>query len=86
LYLFFVVVFHSVVMPFGWIHDLPRQQVKELAGQLGLLTDGTLIDLRKRVKQKWAAIEPYLPSPSAAKSTLPSESNVSCHDPPVQGS
>jgi hypothetical protein len=57
-------------MPLSWIHDLPTQQVEELAGQLGLPTDGTLDDLRKRVKEKWSAIEPYLPSQSTAKSVF----------------
>jgi hypothetical protein len=57
-------------MPLRWIYDLPKQQVEELAGQLGLSTDGSLDDLRKRVKQKWTAIEPYLPSQSTDKSSL----------------
>jgi hypothetical protein len=57
-------------MPLAWIHDLPRQQLEGLASQLGLSTDGTLDDLRKRVKEKWTAVEPYLPSQSAAKSFL----------------
>jgi hypothetical protein len=35
-----------------------------------LSTDGTLDDLRKRVKENWTAIETYLPSKSAAKSSL----------------
>jgi hypothetical protein len=29
------------------IHDLSKQQLEELAGQLGLPIDGTLEDLRK---------------------------------------
>jgi hypothetical protein len=41
-----------------------------LARQLGLSTDGTLDDFRKRVKEKWTAIEPCLPSPSAGKSSV----------------
>lgn len=43
-----------------------KQQLEELASQLGLKADGTLDDLRRRVKEKWAAIEPFLPSPSGA--------------------
>lgn len=82
----FVVVFHSVIMPLAWVHDLSKQQVEELAGQLGLPIDGTLDDLRKRVKQKWSAIEPYLPSPSVAKSALVSESNASRDDSTVRAS
>jgi hypothetical protein len=41
--------------------------------------DGTLDELRKRVKEKWTNIEPYLPCPSAAKSsvvTKPVQENV----------
>jgi hypothetical protein len=42
-----------------WIYDLSKQQLEELASQLGQSTDGTLDDLRKWVKEKWTAIEPY---------------------------
>jgi hypothetical protein len=45
-------------MPLAWIHDLSKQQLEELAGQFGLSIDGTLDDLRKRVKQKWTVIQP----------------------------
>jgi hypothetical protein len=62
-------------MPLAWIHDLSKQKLEELAAQLGLSIDGTLDDLRKRVKQRWAVIQPYLPSPTAAKSSLVSEPN-----------
>jgi hypothetical protein len=55
-------------MPLAWIHDLPKQQLEGLASQLGLSTDGTLDDLRNRVKEKWTAVELYLPSQSTAKS------------------
>jgi hypothetical protein len=57
-------------MPLAWIYYLSKQQVEELASQLGLSTNGTLDNLRKRVKKKWTAIEPYLPSQSAVKSSL----------------
>ena len=57
-------------MPLAWIYDLSKQQAEELARQLGLSTDGTLDDLRKRVKEKWTAIEPCLPFPSTAKSSV----------------
>jgi hypothetical protein len=57
-------------MPLAWIHDLSKQQAEEVASQLGLSTDGTLDDLRRRVKEKWTAIEAYLPSQSADKSPL----------------
>jgi hypothetical protein len=71
-----VVLFHSVNIPLAWIHDLSKQQV-ELAGQFGLPIDGTLDDLMKRVKQKWAVIQPYLPSPTTDKSALASQPNSS---------
>jgi hypothetical protein len=51
------------------------QQLEELASQLGLKTDGTLDDLRRRVKEIWPASEPFLPSPSsAAESTFVTKS------------
>jgi hypothetical protein len=62
-------------MPLAWIHDLSKQQVEELARQMSLSIDGTLDDLRKRLKQKWTAIQPYLPTPSAVKPPLVSEPN-----------
>jgi hypothetical protein len=47
-------------IPLAWIHDLFKKQAEEVASQLGLSTDGKLDDLRKRVKEKWTAIEDYL--------------------------
>jgi hypothetical protein len=63
--------------------DLSKQQLEELAGHLALSIDGTLDDLRKRGKQKWAVIQPYFPSPTAAKPALGSEPNSSYTDPSV---
>jgi hypothetical protein len=56
-------------MPLAWIHDLPKQQLEELAGQLGLSVDGALDDLRKRVKEKWTAVEHYLPPAKFVKTS-----------------
>jgi hypothetical protein len=57
-----------ITMPLAWLHDMPKPQLDELVRQLGLKADGTLEDL---MKERWTAIEPFLPSPSpAAKSTL----------------
>ena len=56
-------------MPLTWIYNLSKQQLEDLSGQLGLSSDGTLDDLRKRVKDKWTVIEPYLPPHSTAKFT-----------------
>jgi hypothetical protein len=59
-----------IIMLIAWLHDMPKPQLKELASQLGLKADRTLDDVRRRVKERWTAIEPFLPSPSpAAKST-----------------
>jgi hypothetical protein len=67
---FFVcVVFHATIMPHAWIHQLSKQQLEELASQMGLPTSGTVDELRKRVKEKWTAIEAYLPSQSSDKSS-----------------
>jgi hypothetical protein len=61
----------SIIMPLAWLHDMSKPQLKELASQLGLKADRMLDDSRRRVKERWPAIEPFLPSPStAAKSTL----------------
>jgi hypothetical protein len=37
---------------------LSKQQLEDLAGQLGLPIEGTLDDQRKRVKQNWTIIQP----------------------------
>ncbi|PNF15457.1 hypothetical protein B7P43_G17834 [Cryptotermes secundus] len=55
-------------MPRAWIHELSKQQLESLASQLGVSTEGTLDDLRKRVRDKWTTIEPYLPPQASAKS------------------
>jgi hypothetical protein len=58
-------------LPLAWLHGMCKQQLENLASQLGLKADETLEDLRRRVKENWTAIEPFLPSPStAAESTL----------------
>jgi hypothetical protein len=64
-----------VDMLLAWMHDLSKQQAEELARYMGLSVDGTLDDLRKRLKQKWTALQPYLPSPSAVKPSLVLEPN-----------
>jgi hypothetical protein len=56
-------------MPRAWIYDLTKQQLEEPASQLGLSADGALDDLRKRVKDKWTIMKPYLPPISTAKSS-----------------
>jgi hypothetical protein len=62
-------------VPLAWIHYFPKQQAEKLTSQLGLSIDGTLDDLRKRLKQKWTSLQPYFPPPSAPKSSQASEPN-----------
>jgi hypothetical protein len=69
----FVLCYILFTMPRQWIHNLPKQQLEELATQLGLPGEGTLDDLRRRVKQKWDAIEQYLPPPTTEQPPVPSE-------------
>jgi hypothetical protein len=71
-------------MPLGWIHELSRQQADELAGQLGLSTEGTLEELRKRIKDKWTAVEPFLPSHTTAKLRAPKQPDHSSDVSPCQ--
>lgn len=66
-------MFHAEEMPLAWIYQLSKQRLEELAGQMGLPTDGALDDLRKRVRDKWTALQPYLPPPGADKSLQPIE-------------
>jgi hypothetical protein len=55
-------------MPLGWIHNLPREEAEKLAVELGVSVHGTLDDLRKKLKEKWKALEQYLPPQSTDKS------------------
>jgi hypothetical protein len=40
---------------------LPREEAEKLAVEFGVPVDGTLDDLRKRLKKKWRAVEHLLP-------------------------
>jgi hypothetical protein len=64
-------------MPLTWIHDPPKQRLEDLASQLGVPQDGTLDELRKRVKDKWAIVQTYLPPSSTAKSIQATNPNQS---------
>jgi hypothetical protein len=75
-------------MPLAWIHELSKQQLDSSARQLGLPCEGTLDELRKRVREKWTAIETYLPSQPSAKSfqTLNTARSVTNSNNPDTGS
>ncbi|PNF20864.1 hypothetical protein B7P43_G11731 [Cryptotermes secundus] len=48
-------------MPLAWIHNLPRDEAKKFASELGVSVQGTLDELRNRLKEKWRALEVCLP-------------------------
>ena len=54
----------------AWIHSLSKQQAEQLAIELGISVDGTLDDLRRKLKEKWSLLEPHLPSQLTAMSEL----------------
>lgn len=54
-------------MPLAWIHALSRPHAERLASELGVSVDGTLDDLRKRLKEKWSSLEAHLPPQLTAK-------------------
>jgi hypothetical protein len=57
-------------MSLAWIHNLPREEVEKLAMELGVPLQGTLDDLRKRLKEKWKVLGTYLPPQSTDKSEV----------------
>jgi hypothetical protein len=48
-------------MLLAWIYNLPREEAEKLEMELCVPVQGTLDDLRKRLKEKWKALETYLP-------------------------
>jgi hypothetical protein len=73
-------------MPLAWIHNLHREDAEKLARELSVPVQGTLNDLRKSLKEKWKALETYLPPQSADKSQVAmhaagvSDNKVRCSD------
>jgi hypothetical protein len=55
-------------MPLAWIHALPKEDAEKLAMELGVSVQGTLDELRKRLRDKWRLMETYLPPQSTDKS------------------
>jgi hypothetical protein len=72
-------------MPLAWIHNIPREESENLGMELSVPVQGTLDDLRKRLK-KWKALETYLPPQSTDKSEVAmhtagvSDIKVKCSD------
>jgi hypothetical protein len=67
IYIYLFVVLYVVIMPIGWIHNLPREEAAKLANELGVSVQSTLDELRRKVKDKWRAAETYLPPQVADK-------------------
>jgi hypothetical protein len=63
-------VLHVINMPMGWIHNLSREEAEKLAMELSVPVQGTLDELRKRLKEKWKVLETYLPPQSTDKSEV----------------
>jgi predicted transcriptional regulator len=57
-------------MPLAWIHNLPKEEAEKLAMELGVPVQGTMDELRKRLKDKWRIVETYLPPQSKDKSEV----------------
>jgi hypothetical protein len=55
-------------MPLAWIHNLPTEEGEMMAAELGVSIQGTLDELRKRLKEKWRAVEHFLPPRGAEAS------------------
>jgi hypothetical protein len=51
-------------MPMSWIHNLSKEEAEMVAMELSVPVQGTLDELRKRLKEKWKALETYLPTSS----------------------
>jgi hypothetical protein len=57
-------------MLLAWIHNLPKEEAEKLAMELGVPVQGTMDELRKRLKDKWRTVETYLPPQSKDKSEV----------------
>jgi hypothetical protein len=47
-------------MPTTWIDNLPREEAKKMATELGVPAKGAVHKIRQRLKEKWKAMEQYL--------------------------
>jgi hypothetical protein len=57
-------VLHAINMPLAWIHNLPKEESEKLDMELGVPLQGTMDELRKRLKDTWRLVETYLPPQS----------------------
>jgi hypothetical protein len=69
-YIIIIVVLHAINLPVAWIHNLPKEEAEQLATELGVPVQVTLDKLGKRLKEKWKAVETYLPPQSEDKSKV----------------
>jgi hypothetical protein len=65
-----IVMLHAINMPLAWIYNLPKEEAEKLAMELGVPVQGTLGELRRRLKEKWKTLETYLPPQSEDKSEV----------------
>jgi hypothetical protein len=79
-------VLHVINMPMCCINNLSRDEAEKLAMELSVPVQGTLDELRKRLKEKWKVLETYLPPQNTDKSEVAmhtagvSDTEVKCSD------
>jgi hypothetical protein len=76
-YIWIALFFYDVIMPLAWIHSLSKQQAEQLSTELGVSVEGTLDDLRKRLREKLSSLEQHLPSQLQAKSEPATDAGTS---------
>jgi hypothetical protein len=62
------VVLYAIIMPTTWIDDLPREEAQKMVVELGVPAKGAVHGIRLRLKEKWKAMEQYLPPRRADES------------------
>jgi hypothetical protein len=50
------VVLHAINMPMDWIHNISKEEAEKLAMELSVPVQGTLDELRKKLKEKYKAL------------------------------
>jgi hypothetical protein len=71
---------HAINMPLACIKNLPKEEAEKLAIELGVPVQGTFDEFRKRLKEKWNALETYLPPQSEDTSEVTKHTAGDVHD------